>query len=56
MRPGKKRIALDLTAEQGEKLVRLSAVTRIPQQVLLREAADDLFKKYRRTLAKGKRS
>jgi predicted DNA-binding protein len=35
-----------------EQLKRLSAATRVPQAVYLREALDDLLKKYAATLRK----
>jgi Ribbon-helix-helix domain len=39
--------------EAFDQLKRLSAATRIPQSVYLREALDDLLKKYAGTLRKG---
>jgi predicted DNA-binding protein len=38
----------------AEQLKRLSEATRIPQAVYLREALDDLLKKYAATLRKAK--
>lgn len=42
-----------LTPEQFEELNRLSEVTRIQRSVLVREAIDDLLKKYGQELKKG---
>lgn len=42
-----------LTPEQFADLNRLSEQTRIQRSVLVREAIDDLLKKYARTLKKG---
>lgn len=42
-----------LTPEQFADLNRLSELTRIQRSVLVREAIDDLLKKYARTLKKG---
>lgn len=39
--------------EAAEQLRRLSKATRIPQAALLREALDDLLKKYAGTLRKA---
>jgi hypothetical protein len=39
-----------------QQLKRLSEVTRVPQSVYLREALDDLLKKYATTLRKGGKS
>jgi len=44
---------LSLEPEQAEKLQRLHENTRIPKQVLLREAVDDLFVKHKKDLRKG---
>ena len=41
--------------EAAELLRRLSKATRIPQAALLREALDDLLKKYAGTLRKGQK-
>ncbi|HTE41649.1 MAG TPA: ribbon-helix-helix domain-containing protein [Steroidobacteraceae bacterium] len=41
-----KQIAAFVTPEQHEALKALSALTRIPQQAHLREAIDDLLRKY----------
>ncbi len=41
-----------LEPEQAEKLQRLHENTRIPKQVLLREAVDDLFVKHKKELRK----
>lgn len=38
--------------ETAEQIRRLSKATRIPQAALLREALEDLLKKYGRTLRK----
>ena len=43
---------LSLEPEQAEKLQRLHENTRIPKQVLMREAMDDLFVKHRKELRK----
>jgi predicted DNA-binding protein len=40
--------------EMVERLKKLSDVTRIPQAEFLREALDDLLKKYAATLRKAK--
>ena len=40
--------------ETVEKLKALSEITRVPQSAYLREALDDLLKKYAATLRKGK--
>jgi hypothetical protein len=39
--------------EVAEQLRKLSEVTRVPQAVYLREALDDLLKKYAATLRKA---
>jgi predicted DNA-binding protein len=39
--------------ESAEQLRKLSEVTRVPQAVYLREALDDLLKKYAATLRKA---
>ena len=39
-----------LDPSQKEKLKRLSAVTRVPMSVYVREALDDLFVKYAKEL------
>lgn len=41
-----------LEPEQAKKLQRLHEKTRIPKQVLMREAMDDLFVKYKKELRK----
>ena len=41
-----KQIAAFVTPEQHEALKALSAMTRIPQQAHIREAIDDLLRKY----------
>lgn len=41
--------------ESASQLRKLSEVTRIPQAALLREALEDLMKKYGATLRKGVR-
>lgn len=41
-------------AEAVQRLKALSKATRIPQAAYLREALDDLLKKYAATLRKGK--
>ena len=41
-----------LEPEQAKKLQRLHENTRIPKQVFLREAIDDLFVKYKKELRK----
>ena len=41
-----------LTIEQAEALKALSGRTRIPQQVLIREAIDDLLKKHKQPMTK----
>ena len=52
-KPGTKQNVLTaLDIEQYEKLKRLSANTRVPMSVYLREAVDDLLKKYRKELRK----
>ena len=43
----KQRVAADLEPEQAEALKALSTRTRIPQQTFIREAIDDLLKKYK---------
>ena len=43
---------LSLEPEQAEKLQRLHTNTRIPKQVLMREAMDDLFVKHKKELRK----
>ena len=40
------------SAEAVEQLKKLSDITRVPQAVYLREALDDLLKKYAATLRK----
>jgi hypothetical protein len=45
---------LYLDPEKHEQLRRLSELTRIPQAAYLREAVDDLLKKYAATLRKSK--
>lgn len=42
-----------LTAEQKAALDRLSDLTRIQRSILVREAVDDLLKKYAKTLKAG---
>jgi predicted DNA-binding protein len=41
-------------AEAVQKLKALSEITRVPQAAYLREALDDLLKKYGSTLRKGR--
>jgi len=41
-----------LEPEQHAKLKRLSAKTRVPMAAYMREAVDDLLKKYRKELRK----
>jgi predicted DNA-binding protein len=41
-----------LEPEQAERLKRLSEATRVPQAIYIREAVDDLLKKYARELRK----
>lgn len=54
MKVGKQiRIVSYYTPEAVEKLDRLSAVTRITKAALLREALDDLLRKYAGTLRKA---
>jgi len=50
--PATKKVttALLLEPEQARTLTKLHERTRIPKQVLLREAVDDLFKKHRKIL------
>jgi len=43
-----------LAPEQKKALDRLSEVTRVPRAVLVREAVDDLLKKYAKTLKGGR--
>ncbi|MBI3988511.1 MAG: ribbon-helix-helix domain-containing protein [candidate division NC10 bacterium] len=45
-----KKKVMQITEEQDQTLHRLHQVTRIPMNVLLREALDDLFIKYRHLL------
>jgi predicted transcriptional regulator len=42
-----------LTAEQKAALDRLAELTRIQRSILVREAVDDLLKKYAKTLKGG---
>ena len=42
-----KMLSLGLEPQQATELRKLSARTRVPQQVYLREAVDMLLKKYR---------
>lgn len=42
-----------LRPEQIKKLNKLKEITRIPRAVLIREAVDDLLKKYTKTLKGG---
>ena len=51
-RTTKIQTALLLEPEQAKKLQRLHENTRIPKQVLLREAVDDLLKKHKKELRK----
>jgi len=54
MKVGKQvKIVSYYTPEAIEQLNRLSAVTRITKAVLLREALDELLKKYASTLRKA---
>ena len=41
-----------LEPEQAKTLQRLHETTRIPKQVLMREAIDDLFEKHKKELRK----
>ena len=41
-----------LEPEQHKKLKKLSANTRVPMQVYMREAVDDLLKKYKKEVGK----
>jgi hypothetical protein len=47
------QVACFVTPEQKTALKRLSQATRIPQQAHLREAVDDLLKKYARDLKRS---
>lgn len=47
------KLASYYTPEALEQLKRLAEATRIPQAVYLREALDDLLKKYAGTLRKA---
>jgi predicted DNA-binding protein len=47
--------SLYLDPPVNEDLKRLSAVTRIPMAVYLREAVDDLLKKYAKELRRAKK-
>lgn len=53
-RPNLKRTSTTvyLEPEQAAKLKQLSAVTRVTQAVFIREAIDDLLKKYAKELRK----
>ncbi len=48
----KQQVRLMLTVEQYGKLKLLNERTRVPMQVFLREAVDDLLVKYRKELRK----
>jgi predicted transcriptional regulator len=48
------RVVSYYSPEAFEQLQRLAAVTRVTQSVYLREALDDLLKKYAATLRKAK--
>lgn len=48
-----RQIACYVTPEQAQALKDLSSHTRVPMQVYLREAVDDLLKKYAPKGAKG---
>jgi predicted DNA-binding protein len=43
------KVALYMGAEQKRRLDELSAATRVPWSAFVREAVDDLLKKYRRS-------
>ena len=43
-------ISAYVTPEQKKKLAKLSKVTRVPQQVYIREAIDMVLKEYRKQL------
>lgn len=47
------KATLFIEKEQQEKLKKLSEATRVPMGVYVREALDDLFKKYTKVLKKG---
>ncbi len=49
----KTKITFFIEEEQKLKLEELSRITRVNQAVFVREALDDLFKKYERVLKKG---
>jgi lipopolysaccharide biosynthesis glycosyltransferase len=49
----KARITVFIEEDQKETLEKLSAITRVNQAVYVREALDDLFKKYAKVLRKG---
>ena len=48
----KKPVLLGLTVEQYRKLKLLNRRTRVPMQVYMREAIDDLLVKYKKELRK----
>ena len=48
----KKQILVLLDIEKAEQLRKLNENTRVPKSVYLREAVDDLLKKYKREIAK----
>ena len=48
----KKPVLLALTVEQHRKLKLLNQRTRVPMQVYMREAIDDLLVKYKKELRK----
>jgi predicted DNA-binding protein len=47
------RISAMIEQEQKDTLDKLSKITRVNQAVFIREALDDLFKKYAKVLKKG---
>jgi hypothetical protein len=49
----KVQIWVAVTPAQRRALNELSRVTRIPRTVLLREAVDDLLRKYKKRLTRG---
>jgi hypothetical protein len=50
----REKLALYLDADQIVNLRKLSEVTRVPVSVYIREAIDDLLKKYTKTLKRPK--
>jgi hypothetical protein len=49
----KLKMTFFIEADQKETLEKLSKITRVNQAVFIREALDDLFKKYAKVLKKG---